>query len=150
MPDTRYQIDFLLASGIWYLASKQSIIMDKSKLAVIHIVKKELKLSDEEYRKILKEAAGVRSAKDLDERGFRKLMRYFVRSRHYRINPLGLTLKQKLYIKFLASQMNWDKDHINNFIHKYYHRLSLDVLSRKEARNLIESLKNVMRHKEES
>ena len=124
--------------------------MDKSKLAVIHIVKKELKLSDREYRRILKEAAGVSSAKDLDEQGFRKLMSYFVRSRHYRINPLGLTLKQKLYIKFLASQMNWDEGHLNNFIYKYYHRPGIDALSKKEARNLIESLKNVMRHKEDN
>ena len=120
--------------------------MDRSKLALIHIVKKELGLSDEEYRRMLYEAAGVRSAKDLDEVSFRKLMNYFVRSPHYRINPLGLTIKQKLYIKFLASQMDWTGEHLDNFVHKYYHKSTVDALSKKEARNLIESLKNVMQH----
>ena len=38
--------------------------MDKKKLAVIHIVKRELSLSDDEYRDILERVAGVRSAKD--------------------------------------------------------------------------------------
>ena len=42
-------------------------MIDHKKLAVIHIVKRELGLSDEEYRNILHTAAGVQSAKDLDE-----------------------------------------------------------------------------------
>ena len=33
--------------------------MDRNKLALIHIVKKELALSDEEYRAILRREAGV-------------------------------------------------------------------------------------------
>jgi len=59
--------------------------MDKKKLAVIHIVKKELSLSDGEYRNILERITGVRSAKDLTDNQFHKLMRYFVRTRHYRV-----------------------------------------------------------------
>ena len=65
--------------------------MDIKKLAAIHIVKKELKLSDEEYRNILKEVTGVSSAKELDDDKFRKLMNFFVRSKYYRINPFNLT-----------------------------------------------------------
>lgn len=53
------------------------------KLALIHIVKKELGLSDEEYREILRREAGVDSAKDLTDESFRQLMRFLVRSRHY-------------------------------------------------------------------
>jgi len=45
--------------------------LDKKKLAVIHIVKKELNLSEETYRNLLKEATGVLSAKDLDEQDLR-------------------------------------------------------------------------------
>ncbi|MGR3178196.1 MAG: phage protein GemA/Gp16 family protein [Candidatus Anammoxibacter sp.] len=56
--------------------------MDKKKLAVIHIVKKELSLSDEEYRNILEQVTGFRSSKDLNDSQFHKLMRYFVRTRH--------------------------------------------------------------------
>ena len=122
--------------------------MDRKKLAIIHIIKKELNLSDEEYRNILQSQAQVETAKELTEEKFRKLMRFFVRSPYYKVNALGLTIKQKLYIKFLAHNLSWDGDHLNNFIHKYYHKPDIDALTRKEAINLIESLKNVRLHTE--
>ena len=118
-------------------------MIDRKKLALIHIVKKELNLSDEEYRQILFSAVGVHSAKDLDEVTFRKLMNYFVRSRHYRVNDHGLTLKQKLYIQAIAGQLHWEEQHLVNFIHKYYHQSSLNRLTKKEASHLIESLKRI-------
>ena len=120
--------------------------MDQKKLALIHIIKKELNLGDQEYRKILYAAVGVNSARDLDEKKFRKLMNYFVRSKHYRINSFGLTLRQKLYIKHFIQQLAWSNEHLNNFIHKYYHKCHIDKLTKKEAVKLIESLKNVVRH----
>ncbi len=121
-------------------------MIDKKKLALIHIVKKELKLKDKEYRDILQAAAGVRSAKELDDIKFRKLMNYFVRSKHYRLNAYGLTFKQKLFIKYLAQQMGWDQSHLSNFIHKYYQKRNINRLTRKEAIKVIESLKNVKEH----
>lgn len=120
--------------------------MDRKKLAIVHIVKKELNLSDKKYRNILQQAAGVSSAKDLDEEKFKKLMKYFVRSGYYRLNPQGLTIKQKLYIKFLYQQLGWTEEHLNNFIHKYYHKPHIDKLTRKEAIKAIESLKNIKLH----
>jgi len=120
--------------------------MDRKKLALIHIIKKELNLSDREYRQILQDAVGTSSAKELNEEKFKKLMTYFVRSKHYRLNPWGLTIKQKLYIKYLADQLSWNQRHLNNFIHKYYHKSQIERLTRKEAIKLIESLKNVVQH----
>ena len=120
--------------------------MDKNKLAVIHIVKKELNLTDAEYRSILQEAAGVNSAKELDDERFRRLMHYFVRSKYYRVNPRGLTIRQKMYIKYLVQDMGWDTGHLANFIRKYYHRSRLDTLTKQEAMKAIESLKNVRQH----
>lgn len=120
--------------------------MDKKKLALIHIIKKELNLSDEEYRNILQEAAGVRSAKDLDEEKFRKLMNFFVRSPYYQVNKFGLTMRQKLYIKYLAQGLGWEPRHLDNFIHKYYREPNIDKLSKKEAIKVIESLKNIREH----
>ncbi|MCF7874115.1 MAG: regulatory protein GemA [Candidatus Omnitrophica bacterium] len=117
--------------------------ISKKKLALIHIVKKELDLDDLEYRKILKEATGVTSAKDLDQQGFRRLMNYFVRSRHWKSKPNGLTVRQKIYIKMLFQNLGWDKDHSTNFIRKYYHKDNLDQLTKKEASKLIESLKSI-------
>ncbi len=117
--------------------------MDKKKLALIHIIKKELKLSDALYRKILRDAAGVESARDLDEAKFRKLMNYFVRSDYYRLNRSGLTIRQKLYIRHLAEALGWQNEHLDNFIHKYSHEQGLDALTKKEAMKVIESLKNI-------
>lgn len=121
--------------------------IDKKKLALIHIIKKELNLSDEQYRGILQENAGVSSAKDLDEEKFRKLMNYFVRSKYYQVNQGGLTIRQKLYIKYLAREIGWEEAHINNFIHKYYHEANIDILTKKEAIKVIESLKNIRQHR---
>lgn len=120
--------------------------IDKKKLAAIHIVKKELGLSDREYRDRLEEVTGVRSAKLLDERGFRKLMNYFARSKHYRLNPDGLTLRQKMYIEGLRDQLGWDEQHFVNFLKKYYRKSEINSFTKKEAVKLIESLKNVLEH----
>ncbi len=121
-------------------------VLDRKKLALIHIVKKELGLSDRDYRCLLKRVAGVKSAKYLDEAGFRTLMRFLVRSDYYRANSFGMTLKQKLFIKSLASQLGWEAQHLTNFVHKYYQRPDLDHLNRKEASKLIESLKAIRGH----
>jgi hypothetical protein len=120
--------------------------MDKKKLAIIHIVKKALNLPDDEYRKILQDIAGVASAKNLDDAAFRKLMNYFVRSKYYRVNPYGLTIKQKLFIKYLAAELNWEEGHLNNFLYKYYHKATVDELTKFEAIKAIESLKAVKQH----
>jgi hypothetical protein len=120
--------------------------LDKKKLAVIHIVKKELGLSDREYRDRLEAVTGVRSAKCLDERGFRKLMNSFARSKDYRINRNGLTFRQKMYIKGLKDQLEWNEPHFVNFLKKYYKKSDINTLTRKEAVKVIESLKNILEH----
>ena len=120
--------------------------VDHKKLAVIHIVKRELGLSDDEYRDILQRETGVRSAKDLDEKGFRRLMRYFAGSRHYRINKYGLTFRQKLFINHLVDDLGWDVQHFKNFLNKYYKKTEVDKLTKREASKVIESLKNILKH----
>ncbi len=117
--------------------------LDNKKLAVIHILKKELNLSEEEYRGKLMQVTGVSSSKDLSEEAFQKLMHYFVRSKYYKLNEQGLTIKQKLYIEHLVFDLKWDNQHFSNFLAKYYHKPSLQSLSKKEASKVIESLKHI-------
>lgn len=121
-------------------------MIDKKKLAVIHIVKKELGLSDAEYRDMLFKTCGVGSAKEIGEEDFRKLMNFFVRSKYYQVNQLGLTLRQKLYISHLVKELGWQEDHLKNFLHKYYHQPEVEKLTKKEAIKLIESLKHIQEH----
>ncbi len=123
--------------------------IDHKKLALIHIVKKDLALTDEAYRDMLQGAAGVRSARDLDEGGFQKLMRFFARSGYYRVVPGRMTYRQKLFIQHLVDELGWDADHFTNFLGKYFHKSELPSLSRLEASKLIEALKNVCKHQGE-
>jgi len=119
-------------------------MLEHNQLAAVHIVKKELNLTDDAYRDILQEVAGVRSARDLDAAGFRKLMRYFARSRYYMANPEGMTLKQKLYIRHLVDDLGWNPDHFRNFLHKYYKKMALERYSRQEAGKVINGLKSII------
>ena len=121
-------------------------MIDHKKLAVIHIVKRELGFSDDEYRDFLEKSCGVRSAKELDELSFRRLMRDFAKSRHYRLNSEGLTIRQKLYILHLVEELGWSSNHFNNFLYKYYHKSDIDSCSKEEASKVIESLKQVKSH----
>lgn len=119
-------------------------MIDHNKLAVIHIAKEELGLSDTEYRNLLMEACGVRSSRELDDTGFQRLMRYFARSRHYRTSRDGMTFRQKLYIRHLVNELGWEETHFNNFLKKYYHHGVLEQLTKVEASKLIESLKSII------
>lgn len=119
-------------------------MLDHKKLAVIHIVKKELALTDEAYRDILEKVTGCRSARELDERQFRKLMHFFARSKHYRLNADGLTFRQKLYIRHLKDELGWGDDHFRNFLKKYYKKTEIHTFSKKEASKVIESLKHIL------
>ena len=121
-------------------------MIDRKKLAVIHIVKKELGLSDQEYRDNLEKVTGVRSAKQLDETGFRRLMNFFARSRYYRIQPGGLTFRQKMFIQDLKGSLQWTDLHFTNFLKKYYRKERIEALTKKEASKVIESLKNILEH----
>jgi hypothetical protein len=119
--------------------------MDKKKLAVIHIVKRELSLSDDEYRNILERVAGVRSAKDMTDDKFHKLMRYFVRTRHYRVTSKGITLRQIYYLRQLKERLQWDDSHFRNYIHKYFHNRDLSTYTKHDASNLIVALKSILK-----
>ncbi len=119
--------------------------MDKKKLAVIHIVKRGLSLGDDEYRNILERVTGVRSSKDLTDDQFHKLMRYFVRTRHYRVANKGITLRQKYYLQQLKEKLQWDDSHFQNYIHKYFHNRDLNTYTKHDASNLIVALKSILK-----
>lgn len=46
----------------------------RNKVALVHVAKARLALSDDEYRDILRHVAGVESSKELDEFGFELLI----------------------------------------------------------------------------
>lgn len=120
--------------------------MDRKKLALIHIVKQELGLPDAEYRDILKREAGVESARELTDEGFRRLMKYLVRSRYYRVDRDGLTVRQKIYIDHLSRDLGWTEEHLANFLRKYFKQDAVTALTRLQARKAIVALKRMVQH----
>lgn len=118
-------------------------VISQKKLAVVHLMKKQLRLSDADYRRMMQEAVGVSSARDLDDGQFRRLMKVFVRSTYYQANANGMTLRQKWFIEHLAKEMGWDSQHLDHFIYKFFHERDLRSLNKKEASHLIEALKKI-------
>lgn len=51
--------------------------LDKSKLALIHVARKQLGMEEDVYRAMLFHVAGVNSSRDLDDTGFDLIMRHF-------------------------------------------------------------------------
>ena len=117
--------------------------ISQAKLAVIHLIKKRLNWSEQEYRQKMFECVGVRSAKDLTDPMFRRLMNVFVRSPSYRANANGMTVRQKWFIENLAKHIGWDSQHLDHFIHRFAHERDLRSLNKKEASHLIEALKKI-------
>ena len=52
-------------------------MIDRSKLAVVHIAKKALGLDEDNYREVLMAWGGAYSARDLSDEGFKGVMRHF-------------------------------------------------------------------------
>ena len=48
--------------------------LDRSRTALIHLARKRLGLDEAAYRDLLRNAAGVSSSAELDERGFSRVM----------------------------------------------------------------------------
>ena len=53
--------------------------MTPKQIGLIHVAKKQLGLTDDQYRALLLWAGGVESAKDLDAAGFERVMGYLTR-----------------------------------------------------------------------
>lgn len=67
-------------------------MLDNKQLGAIHIAKKEAELTDQEYRQMLVQVAGVDSAKYLSDDGYQAVMRA-IRDRQY-ARPAGQSHRQ--------------------------------------------------------
>ncbi len=124
--------------------------ISKEKLGIVHIAKQQLGLSESEYRSILHEAAGVGSARHLDEEGFERVL--------VRFESLGfLTLRQQRsyghrsgmatpaqieYIRGLWQQYTDGQDEgLERWIENKFRVSSLRFLDTRAAGNVLTALK---------
>jgi hypothetical protein len=114
---------------------------DKKFLAKIHILKKEKKIPEEDYRKLLSSEFGVRSSKDLDN--YRALK--FIRSlRDFHKDAYSPSAEQIWLLKDLWHQIyrgNHQTSDLNKFIFRHVKVSDIRFLDRRKAYECVEALK---------
>lgn len=118
----------------------------KRELARIHVVKGQLKLSDDEYRDLLFAIARVRSAGDLDWTGRKRVLDHLTKL-HRATQPEGGD-RQVRHIRFLWHRLaelgaieHDSTAALRAFVKRQTGKDVLAWLSTSEARTVIESLK---------
>ena len=133
-------------------------MISKRKIALVHVGKKQLGLTDSEYREILRHHGGVESAADLDEDGFKrvidhmKAVGFWVKRRFEQTRPRDpgdlLTPGQLKVIEHLWRDLS---EYVGGAKYApfrrgfYQKRLSIPALgpqTRAQANAVIEALKN--------
>lgn len=112
------------------ITDRQRRIPTARQIAVVHVAKKQLGLSEEVYRAVLVRIGGVESAADLDRTGFEAVMAYFTAcgfrsswtQRTFGRRPGMATPKQVDLIRDLWNQWSDGKDEheLNNWLEHSY------------------------------
>ncbi|MFK5892853.1 MAG: regulatory protein GemA [Pseudomonadota bacterium] len=131
--------------------------MSKSQLGVIHIAKKKLGMTEEEYRALLNGVAGVDSSKDLDELGFDAVMQRFAklgfkssfRKKQYGYREGMATPDQLQYIRYLWSQYTGDynESSLNHFVENKFGITNLRFLTIDKVGKIISALRAMSNRK---
>jgi hypothetical protein len=132
---------------------KKTMPITKRQIAVLHVLKQQAGFGEDEYRDTLFRVAGVRSAKDLDQTGFEKVLEWFealgyrTPRKPNRVNfgqrPGYATQKQLDFIGDLRPKA-FDHDTDQGFSHwleRFFHVSHPRFLSVKAAGSVIEALK---------
>lgn len=125
------------------------MITNKQK-AILHIAKDQLELSEEQYREILKEHGGAESCVHLDEFGFDKVLRFFVKlgfkkqRATRRVAPTDFATEgQRKVIYHLMEDLGWWASRLYGFIRRMTGKETPEELSGREAQRVIEGLKGM-------
>ncbi len=123
-------------------------MIKKSQIALIHVAKAKLGLSDDEYREILKAHGGVESSVDLDAWGLEKVMRllrdlgFKYKGKKHRPDLSILASEgQRLVIYHLMEDLGWIPTRLYGFVEKMTGKKTPEELNKEEAPKVIEGLK---------
>ncbi len=131
---------------------------DKRKLALVHLAKKNLDMHEDDYRALLQRAAGVDSARNLDEKGFAALMAEFAKlgfestaaqeRRKAKSRPGNhSTYAQRAYIRRLWQDYKGEEDSagLRRWLHGKFKVSDLQFLDMETARKVIYALQHFKR-----
>jgi len=135
-------------------------MIDKTKIALLHIAKARLGLSDGAYRDCLRHVAGVASSTELDEHGFEVLMRHFTRrgfvsdyrARGFGERPGMASFKQVNLIRRLWAEATDDEGDdltLGRWMERRFGVAALRFADQRQAQKIIAALKNWTRRKRE-
>lgn len=125
----------------------------RSKLSLLHIAKRDLALSDDDYRAILSRIAGVESAGDLTELGFHRVIGHFTElgfkstwtrrtygNRAGMASPAQVDLIRSLWRQYAGRD---DDAGLNAWLARFHHVSALRFVSADKAGAVITALKRM-------
>lgn len=124
----------------------------RNKVALVHVAKARLALSDDEYRDILRHVAGVESSKELDEFGFELLMEHLrklgfesdFQARSWGMRPGFATDRQVELIRHLWREYTDDAGtdiQLGKWLHRFFGVSALRFVTSGQAARIIPALK---------
>lgn len=138
-----------------------SINPTKKQIALLHVAKRELGLTEDDYRAVLARYGKADSAADLDLAGFNHVMRYFTaigfrstwtkRTYGYRptmATPPQVDLIRSLWQKFSGKSDDDDMD-LNKWLDRFHKVSSLRFVDNKKAAKVISALRAMIARKQD-
>lgn len=137
----------------------------RKKKALLHIAKQDLHLDEESYQQILKAVAGVESATELTEKGFKKVMARFEEMGFkgllpdpYQPVPKGrlippdspqgqerITSNQLGFIAYLLEKLIWDEGHYHAFCRRIIKKP--EPMTKRDGQKMIIGLMAILRQR---
>ena len=105
-------------------------MITRAKIALLHVVKKQLELDEDAYRDLMFAECGVRSSKDLDDARFAKLMKRFEKLGFKSTSTARITRTKARHSPNdpITEEQKWR-------IEKNYDELGFDSMSRRNGFN---------------
>ncbi len=140
----------------------RNLHISKRQIAMLHVIKNNSHMSDPEYRGILKEAAGVDSSVNLDQKGFGRVLGLMQakgctvnrKQSHYpRTHRTGRASPDQLeYVNGLRRQVFGEagEQAFNRWLEHYFHVSHINFLTPKKAASVIEAMKAMKARKGEA
>lgn len=125
-------------------------MINQKKLSLIHVAVNKLKLTDQEYREILKDNFNKKSSKQLCDLEFTQLMKIFKLMGFETIKSDRITPAQRALIYKYCERLGWiEKERLYGFIKRQIGKDAVtNWLTVEEAQKVIEGLKSIYYRKD--
>ncbi|GGA82432.1 hypothetical protein GCM10011491_07310 [Brucella endophytica] len=135
--------------------------ISKKQIALLHVAKRDLCLTEDDYRAILARYGNCESSADLDATGFDYVMRYFTAlgfrstwtkrtygNRPNMASPAQVDLIRSLWRQFTGSDDPEDRE-LNRWLNRFHHVSALRFVDTAKAKKIIPALKAMVARKQD-